>query len=154
MGDVCAGCDWGTGEILSFVLRLTCYRSSDQPGSRTQNHLLHPVSALILATISHQPLPPSPTTPLSPRAIHLFLNLDLFILASPPAAYAEYALAIRAEYEHVPEHEYKVGRTKVLGVFLEREQLYFGSGWEEEERVARENMRREIDGLGEGSDAH
>jgi len=75
----------------------------------------------------------------------VLVDADLAILGTPPDVYDRYAGAIRAEYAWVPEADYRAGRRRVLGGFLEREHLYQTAQarhlWEE---AARDNLRREI----------
>lgn len=78
-------------------------------------------------------------------ALHLLLDLDLSVLASPPARYRAYAQAIRLEYLNVPEDLYCHGRRRVLEGFLARPQIYrterLRALWE---APARANLAREI----------
>lgn len=94
----------------------------------------------ILAT-QHNASPPSDAD----SALHLMLDLDLSILASPPARYSAYAQAIRQEYFDVPEDLYRRGRRRVLEGFLARPQVYrterLRALWE---APARANLAREI----------
>ncbi|KAK4704126.1 hypothetical protein P7C70_g2084, partial [Phenoliferia sp. Uapishka_3] len=115
---------------------------------RILDHLRTPVSSLILATISHK-IPSSLPPSLSVTDLKIFLDLDLFVLASPPTVYQQYASNIRREYKHVPAEAYREGRAQVLRKFLERERLFFGEGIEEMERVARKNLRGELKRLEE-----
>ena len=75
----------------------------------------------------------------------LFLDLDLSVLAAPPAAYDAYAVAIRAEYQWVPDDAYRAGRAAVLRTFAERSVLYrtpeLRAAWE---AGARANLAREL----------
>ena len=48
----------------------------------------------------------------------LLVDLDLAILAATPERYAAYAAAIRREYAHVPEDQFRTGRAAVLTGFL------------------------------------
>jgi predicted metal-dependent HD superfamily phosphohydrolase len=54
----------------------------------------------------------------------LLADADLAILAAEPDDYSRYAAAIRAEYRHVPEPMYRVGRGTVLRHLLELPLLY------------------------------
>ena len=96
------------------------------------------VSAIVLATRDHT-LPPD-----GPRETAPFLDADLAILGAPSSAYDEYVTAIRAEYSHVAEPDFRVGRLAVLNRFLERKSLYFtNAGRASWEVRARANLRRE-----------
>jgi len=77
----------------------------------------------------------------------LLLDLDLSVLATAPALYRVYALAIRREYAHVPDVLYRSGRRHVLEGFRARERIYrteLHALWEE---PARANLAGEIAGL-------
>lgn len=54
----------------------------------------------------------------------LVVDIDLSVLALPPAAYAAYTRAVRREYEWVPEDQFRAGRRKVLGTLLSMPSLY------------------------------
>ncbi|WP_159994656.1 hypothetical protein [Roseomonas sp. 18066] len=108
--------------------------------------LLDRADALILATETHR-LPPGDAALVADAA--LFLDLDLAILAGDPAAFSTYDAAIRREYAHVPEADYRAGRRAVLQKFLDRERIFFSDALgPEAEAVARKNLRAAIDALG------
>lgn len=75
----------------------------------------------------------------------LFLDLDLSVLAAPPAAYDTYAVAIRAEYHWVPDEAYRAGRAAVLRTFADRPVVYrtpaLRAAWD---AAARANLAREL----------
>lgn len=75
----------------------------------------------------------------------LFLDLDLSVLAAAPAAYDTYAAAIRAEFDWVPEAEWRTGRVRVLRSFIDRPAIYhtpeLHTAWE---AAARGNVAREL----------
>jgi predicted metal-dependent HD superfamily phosphohydrolase len=98
--------------------------------------------ALILSTKKHLPLDDQSDS-------LALLDADLWILGASERVYNRYAKLIRQEYAHVPEDAYRKGRTAVLGKFLKREKIYFGSGPDVavREARARENLTREIDEL-------
>ena len=81
--------------------------------------------------------------PLPPLA-HL-LDADLWIFASHPTRYAEYAAAVRVEYAHVPDEAFARGRAAILETYLARPHLYATQAardlWEQR---ARANVAREI----------
>ena len=54
-----------------------------------------------------------------------FLDADLAVLGSKPAAYAEYARAVRLEYAHVPAATFALKRAQVLCGFATAPRLYF-----------------------------
>ena len=99
------------------------------------------VESLILAT-RHLDLPPA-----SPDE-SLIRDLDLSVLAEPPARYATYTENIRREYEHLDEAAFREGRSQFIKGFLARKQIYmtrhFRKLWEDQ---ARENLVGELDEL-------
>lgn len=100
------------------------------------------VAELILATRKHQPGDES-------MEMRLFLDADLAILGATPERYATYAEGVRQEYAHVPEADYRAGRSAILKKFLDRQQLYFTTEMcGRFEAQARENIAMEIRSLG------
>ena len=79
----------------------------------------------------------------------LLCDADLAILAAPPQQYAEYTAAIRREYAHVPEDDFRAGRATVLRALLELPALYrlapLAARWE---APARANLEAELARLG------
>lgn len=73
------------------------------------------VTALILATKDH-------VARTSDEAA--LLDLDLAILAAPPARFAEYEAQIREEYGWVADEAYRSGRSAVLATFALRPRIY------------------------------
>ena len=73
------------------------------------------------------------------------LDFDLSILAAEPAAYNDYAQAIRREYAIYPDPAYRQGRITVLRRLLEMPRLYrvpaLAAVWESR---ARANLAREL----------
>ncbi len=75
------------------------------------------VEALVLATAAHD----------HDRADAdrtLLVDADLAILAAPPARFAAYDRAIRAEYGHLPAELYDAGRRKFLASMLARPAIF------------------------------
>jgi predicted metal-dependent HD superfamily phosphohydrolase len=76
----------------------------------------------------------------------LLCDADLAVLASDPRAYAQYAAAIRREYAHVPDQDFKAGRAQVLKALLELPSIYrlapLRAAWE---AAARANLEAELD---------
>lgn len=97
------------------------------------------VVALIEATAGHE-LPPD-----GPAEAAAFLDADLAILGAPQPTYDRYSTAIRAEYAHVAEDDFRSGRARILEDFLARDRLYFTPGghdlWD---AAARTNLGREL----------
>ncbi len=98
------------------------------------------IAAAIAATRTH-------VTDESPD-IALVLDVDLSILGADPETYDFFERAIRAEYRHVPEELYRVGRRAVLERFEERECIYRAPRLRDAfETSARANLRRAIAAL-------
>lgn len=76
----------------------------------------------------------------------LMRDIDLTILASSEEEYREYALAIRKEYAHVPDEDFRKGRSAVLERFLKGPIFATGS-FSNLESVARRNLESERNGL-------
>jgi predicted metal-dependent HD superfamily phosphohydrolase len=72
-------------------------------------------------------------------------DADLAVLAGPPEAYAGYASAVRAEYDHLSDAEFTAGRIAVLERLLALPQLYrlpaVAADWTPR---ARANMQAEL----------
>ena len=78
----------------------------------------------------------------------LVCDIDLSILGRAADEYDRYAAAIRAEYAHVPDDAYRLGRAAVLRRFLQRRPLYrVPTVRRRFEQPARTNLRRELDRL-------
>jgi len=79
----------------------------------------------------------------------LLCDADLAVLAGDDEQYAAYAAAIRREYAHVPDEDFKAGRAQVLKALLELPSIYrlpqLREQWEDR---ARANLTAE---LGEGA---
>ncbi|SCG65744.1 Predicted metal-dependent phosphohydrolase, HD superfamily [Micromonospora zamorensis] len=103
------------------------------------------VRRLVLLTAGHTVAPGDPDGA-------LLCDADLAVLAAPPADYDRYAAAIRREYAHVPEPAFRAGRAAVLTGLLALPALFrlppLAARWEE---PARDNVRRELATLSEGS---
>jgi predicted metal-dependent HD superfamily phosphohydrolase len=56
--------------------------------------------------------------------VQLVLDIDLAILGAAPARFADYGRQVRAEYAHVPEADWRAGRTRILAGFLARPRIY------------------------------
>jgi predicted metal-dependent HD superfamily phosphohydrolase len=99
------------------------------------------VSRLVLLTKSHEPAQHD-------RAGALLCDADLAVLATPADVYDAYSAAIRAEYSHVPERDYRAGRGAVLTTLAARPHLFHtGHGRTAWEQAARANIARELQGL-------
>lgn len=79
----------------------------------------------------------------------LLCDADLAVLAGDEQAYAAYAAAIRREYAHVADADFRAGRTRVLTALLELPSIYRLEPLREQwEARARANLERELTGLG------
>jgi predicted metal-dependent HD superfamily phosphohydrolase len=99
------------------------------------------VADLVLATADH-----ASDDPLT----CLLLDADLAVLGSDPAGYERYRTAVRAEYAHVPEDAWRVGRAAVLRSLAGRDPLYVTpharERWEDR---AKANLAAELSSLGD-----
>ncbi|WKU02676.1 metal-dependent phosphohydrolase [Micromonospora sp. HUAS LYJ1] len=99
------------------------------------------VRRLVLVTAGHRTAP-------GDRDGALLCDADLAVLATPPEVYDGYAAAIRAEYAHVPEADFRTGRARVLDGLLALPALFrlppLAARWE---APARANLRRELASL-------
>jgi len=112
----------------------------DKLGVRKQLHV--EVTRLVLVTAAHDPAP-------GDRNGQVLCDADLAVLARPEPDYDAYAHAIRAEYAHVPEADFRAGRARILRALLDRPAIYATAparaGWE---TPARANLTRELARLG------
>lgn len=99
------------------------------------------VKELILLTKTH-------TAPPGDIDAMILLDADLAILGAPEAEYRRYAAAIRQEYAHVKDEDFRQGRRSVLELFLNRKRLFLTDVMlQQMEQRARENLRREVTAL-------
>ena len=102
------------------------------------------VARLILLTKGHRTQPDD-------RLGALLVSIDLSILGSEPVRYRAYANAVRHEYRHVPDDEWRSGRSAVLRSLLAAEPLHPDRPFRAAlEARARRNMHAELKALGEG----
>ncbi|MCZ2810610.1 metal-dependent phosphohydrolase [Modestobacter sp. VKM Ac-2979] len=96
------------------------------------------VERLVLLTAGHDPEPDDANGA-------VLCDADLAVLASPPAAYAGYASAVRAEYGHLSDDEFTTGRIAVLEQLLALPELFrvpvAAERWTE---LARANLTAEL----------
>jgi len=78
---------------------------------------------------------------------NIITDVDLAGLGFKSEVYDECSARIRLEYGDFSDEEWKVGRTKFLTRFLATERLFVTPDFLQFEAPARENMRRELDGL-------
>ena len=75
----------------------------------------------------------------------ILLDADLAILGADPAAYSSYVAAVRSEYRHLDDDDWRDGRTSVLDGFLARPEIYSTSfGRDHWEARARANLTAEL----------
>lgn len=87
-------------------------------------------------------------TPHGDNDLDYFLDFDLSVLGATPPVYDAYAAAIRQEYAHVPEPDFRAGRARVLGTFLASERIYRVAQLKDRwEAPARANIARELAAL-------
>ena len=72
-------------------------------------------------------------------------DADLAILAAPPQRYAAYVAAVREEYAHVNDDDFRAGRAAILADLLAKATLFHTAHarhhWE---APARANLEREL----------
>jgi predicted metal-dependent HD superfamily phosphohydrolase len=71
-------------------------------------------------------------------------DADLAVLASPPAAYAGYASAVRAEYGHLADDVFTAGRIAILEHLLALPRLYRTPTAQPWTEPARANLTAEL----------
>ena len=101
------------------------------------------VARLVRLTARHDPVG-------GDRNGELLNDADLMVLGSPPEAYVAYLNAIREEYAHVPDPEFRAGRAAVLESLLETPSVYRLAVLAPMEAVARRNMTAELSLLQSG----
>jgi len=78
----------------------------------------------------------------------VLISIDLSILGAEPARYDAYAAAIRQEFIHVSEGDYRAGRARVLSQFAARPVIFPDAAFVARyDRQARENLARELASL-------
>jgi predicted metal-dependent HD superfamily phosphohydrolase len=75
----------------------------------------------------------------------LIADIDLLILAAPPADFDRYEQQIRQEYQHVPAADFARGRAAVLTRFLQRSSIFYIL--REHEQQAKLNLQRSVEQL-------
>ena len=100
---------------------------------------LDAVATLINATAGHEA---------TSRAAAVLLDADLAVLGGEPDDYAAYVAGVRFEYGHVPDEQWRVGRTAALRMFLDRPRIYATAAmFAAREARARHNITAEIAAL-------
>lgn len=78
----------------------------------------------------------------------ILISIDLSILGAEPARYDAYAAAIRQEFIHVSDPDYRAGRAAVLRRFAGRPVIYPDAGFAARyELRTRDNLARELASL-------
>jgi predicted metal-dependent HD superfamily phosphohydrolase len=100
------------------------------------------VAKLVLAT-RHLMAPRDPDT-------QLICDIDLSILGREPTVFDRFERAIRQEYAHIAEPDYRHERAAVLAGFLRRESLYqteyFRDRFEQQARINLSRVMRDLTG--------
>ncbi|MEN8625638.1 HD domain-containing protein [Psychrobacter proteolyticus] len=101
------------------------------------------IYALIMMTANHQIDESIDSVKYSDAAY--LLDMDLSILGAPWPTYKQYAKAIRQEYAHVADDNYRDGRTAVLQGLLAHPKLYLTDHYYNQlETQARDNINHEL----------
>ena len=96
------------------------------------------VCRLICLTTDHRPMP-------NDRSGAVLCDADLSILGADTERYDAYVAAVRAEYGHVSDAEWQVGRRGVLRSFLDRPTIFTThAGRDRWEAQARTNISDEL----------
>ncbi len=96
------------------------------------------VARLVRLTATHDP-------GAGDRAGRVLCDADLGVLGGDDAAYLRYTEQVRAEYDHVPEPDFRRGRAQILRRLLERERIYRTVAGERRwEAAARRNLSAEL----------
>ncbi|GLR91885.1 hypothetical protein GCM10007857_86030 [Bradyrhizobium iriomotense] len=106
-----------------------------------RDDISHEVGRLIRLTKTHE-------IQADDRLGAILISIDLSILAAEPARYDAYAAAIRQEFIHVRDADYRAGRARVLRQFAARPIIYPDAGFAAKyDRRARDNLARELASL-------
>ncbi|MFG3101843.1 hypothetical protein ACGFZL_15190 [Streptomyces sp. NPDC048182] len=125
-----------TNEERSARLAERALPEAGVPAARTAE-----VARLVRLTTGHDPAEDDPDG-------QVLCDADLAVLASPPAAYAAYTAAVRAEYHFVPDDAFRAGRSAILRQLLALPRLFHTPhGRREWEATARYNLTGELEML-------
>jgi predicted metal-dependent HD superfamily phosphohydrolase len=106
-----------------------------------RENLRQEVGRLIRLTKTHDVQPDD-------RLGAILISIDLSILGAEPVRYDAYAAAIRQEFIHVLESDYRAGRAKVLSQFAARPVIFPDAAFAARyDRPARDNLARELASL-------
>ena len=113
-------------------------------GAEQEGPLVVEVDRLIRLTVGHVVEPHD-------AAGAVLVDADLWILSSPTERYDRYATDVRAEYAHLPDDVWAVGRGSVLQRFLDNIDELYRAGTREDQAARRRraagNMNRELAAL-------
>lgn len=116
-------------------------RSAQLAEQHVRNDIAEEVVRLIRLTRTHDVQPHD-------RLGAILISIDLSILGSEPARYDAYAAAIRREFIHVPEADYRAGRASVLARFAARPVIFPDADFAAKyDQPARDNLARELASL-------
>lgn len=119
-------------EERSAVLAAEELAAIGQPRKRIEE-----VARLVRLTTGHDPAD-------GDRNGELLNDADLLVLASPKEAYVAYLNAIREEYAHIRDADFRAGREAVLDALLELPRLYRLESLAPLEAAARRNITAEL----------
>ncbi|NED98949.1 HD domain-containing protein [Phytoactinopolyspora halotolerans] len=96
------------------------------------------VVRLVLVTIDHDPAPTDANGA-------VLCDADLSVLAGTPEEYREYTDAVRRDYSHVADPDFRAGRAAVVDRLLGRDRLFHtAAGHARWEEAARRNLGAEL----------
>ncbi|WP_454296090.1 DUF4031 domain-containing protein [Salana multivorans] len=95
------------------------------------------VADVVLMTATHHPATDD-------DAAGLLSDADLAVLGASPARYADYAAAIRQEYAHVPDPQFRSGRAAILEALLAGPLFHTATGRRRWDHQARTNLEAEL----------
>lgn len=108
------------------------------PGCGMPGDIVREVGRLVRLTAHHRPEPHD-----APGG--LLVDADLGILAADDERYAAYVAAVRSEYAHISDADFRAGRRAILQALAEKERLFHTAAargaWEQR---ARANLSREL----------
>ena len=123
----------GANEAASAALARRDLATLGQPPERADV-----VERLVLVTVAHTP---------SSADEAVLCDADLAVFAAEPATYAAYATGVRAEYGHVDDDAWRLGRAAVLRSFLARPVLFHTPPMAGRDATARANLTAELASL-------
>ncbi|MCH8572036.1 DUF4031 domain-containing protein [Nesterenkonia sp. AY15] len=108
-------------------------------GALLPTHVVGETARLVRLTTHHDP-------PTGDRNGAVLVDADLEVLAQTPGGYARYVAAVRRDYHHVAEDDFRRGRARVLQRLLAAPSLFHtATGVQRWEPQARVNLTRELE---------